>query len=190
MENVTRRGFLATSALSVASVSAVSGCLGGTRTEHEPVGLDDGSTCDMCGMVIEDHPGPVAQTFYAGDVPDDSDEPAKFCSVSDMYRYHFEEVQGSNDDVVPVIARFVTDYSSVDYTVDDEGYISSHPEREAFAHTDDVLYAVDTGVLGAMGSALVPFSSTDEATEFAEERGGETLQPGSVTADILDAVTD
>lgn len=184
MTRTTRRRFL------VASAIVASGCLGGTRTDQEPVGLDDGSTCDLCGMVIEDNPGPVAQTFYAGDIPAGRDGPAKFCSVSDMYKYHYEEVEDNNDDVVPVVARFVTDYSSVDYTVDDEGYISSHPEREAFAHTEEVLYAVDTGVLGAKGPALVPFSSTDEAETFAEERGGETLQPGSVTEEILAAVTD
>ena len=183
MEKRTRRGFL------LASAVVASGCLGGTRKDVDPVGLDDGSTCDECGMVIENQPGPAAQTFYAGDVPEGREGPAKFCSVSDMYRYHYGVVKEGSDDVVPVVARFVTDYSSVKYTVDDEGYISSHPESEAFAHTDDVLYAVDTGVLGAMGTALVPFSSTDEASGFAEERGGETLQPGSVTEDILTAVT-
>ena len=176
----TRRGFIAVSAV------VVSGCLGGTRTEHEPVGLDDGSTCDMCGMVIQEHPGPVAQTFYAGDVPEGRDGPAKFCSVSDMYRYHYEEVA---DRDIPIAAQFVTDYSSVEYTVNDEGYISSHPEREAFAHVNDVLYAVATGVLGAMGPAILPFSSTDEASQFAEERGGDTLQPGSMNAQILAQLT-
>jgi nitrous oxide reductase accessory protein NosL len=176
----TRRGFVAVSAV------VLSGCLGGTGTDHEPVGLDDGSTCDACGMVIQDHPGPVAQTFYEGDFPEGRDGPAKFCSVSDMYKYHYEEVA---DRDISIAAQFVTDYSSVDYTVNEDSYISSHPEREAFAHTDDVLYAVGTGVLGAMGPAIVPFSSTDEAGQFAEERDGETLQPGSMNAQILAQVT-
>ena len=174
----TRRGFVGM----VATAVATTGCIGGDSADYEPIALDDGSVCDYCGMVIEDHPGPVGLTFYSDAL--DSDGPARFCSVLDMYQHEYEEVADPT-----VEARFVTDYSAVDYEIDDESYISAHLAAEDFASVGSVVYAVETGIRGAMGPAMVSFSSTQDAESFAQERGGDTVQPDAVTQQTVEALS-
>lgn len=152
----------------------LAGCLGGSG-RAEPVSLTGGEACDVCGMVIEKHPGPNGQIFYRDRSPEGHANPARFDSLKQcFFPYLFEHRQRGWS----AAGLFVTDYSAVEYTVDtgaDEPFISSHPEAGAFAPARDLSYVVGSQVVGAMGPDFIPFSNRDDADGFAEEFGGEVL---------------
>ncbi|MDG5820530.1 nitrous oxide reductase accessory protein NosL [Natronococcus sp. A-GB7] len=157
--------------LATAATVGLAGCLEDdeTTTEEsaEPIALDDGATCDACGMVIADHHGPAGQLLYA----DEDEGPAAFDSLRELVAVHEErEVRGDEHR-----AAFATDYSSVDYRLEErEGtqYISTHAEVSAFADATELVYVVDSAVEGAMGEEFLPFSDREEASAFADEHGG------------------
>lgn len=126
-------------------------------------------------MVIESHPGPDGQIFYADNSPANHDNPARFDSLKRcLFPYLFEHQQQG----WTAAAIYATDYSSVEYTVRTEGdqaLISSHPEASAFADATDLHYVVGSDVAGAMGPDFVPFSKRADADSFAGEYGGDVV---------------
>ena len=180
----TRRGVLAGAGATVAT--SLAGCSM----------LDDGSTpaavsvggqasCDVCGMVISKHPGPNGQIFYADHDPEDHDPPFRFDSLkSCAFDHYFRKKR--QDWSVEVF--YVTDYSSVDYSVSEEGgksFISGHENPESFAKAKSVSYVIDADVYGAMGTDFVPFSDEDEANDFAEQYGGKVAPFGDISPATL-----
>lgn len=149
--------------------AALAGCLGrdedGAASSVEPVDLH-GRACDACGMVIGDHYGPAGQLFYA-----DADGPLAFDSIAEL-----REVYGARDSGRDELrGAFVTDYSRVDYDLDERdgtAYISSHVAADDFADATELAFVDDSGVQGAMGSAIVPFADADDADAFIAEHGG------------------
>ncbi|WP_049928647.1 nitrous oxide reductase accessory protein NosL [Halopiger goleimassiliensis] len=169
----SRRRLLAgTGALLAAGLAGCTGDDGdGDEPPAEPIALADGQACDVCGMVIADHYGPAGQLFYADGEPADRDGPAWFDSVAELLTYHEEQLARDRE----LRAAFVTDYSTADYELEERDgttYVSTHVEADAFADATDLSYVVDSGVEGAMGEAIVPFSSVDDAEAFAVEHGG------------------
>ncbi|ELY91742.1 NosL family protein [Natrialba hulunbeirensis JCM 10989] len=163
--------------------TGLGGCLDEDDTDLEPAtptALDDGETCDACGMVIADHYGPAGQLFYAASDAD-SDGPAQFDSLTELLTYH----EARSDQGWELRAVFVTDYSSVDYQLEDRNetpHISSHVAEETFADATGLSYVVGSDVMGAMGEEVLPFSARDDATVFADKYDGEvqdweTLSP-------------
>lgn len=121
-------------------------------------------------MTIADHYGPAGQLFYA-DYPEDRDGPAWFDSVRELVTARADHDRRGRD----LRAAFVTDYSRVDYDLDErEGatYISSHVGAEDFTDATAASFVVDSGIEGAMGEDIVPFSNADDAEAFADEHGG------------------
>lgn len=169
---VSRRSVLTATGVGVAL--GLAGCLGGSGAT-EPVALDGGKACDVCGMIIEKHPGPNGQIFYRDDSPEGHDNPARFDSLKQcFFPYFFEHQQRGWS----ASGLFVTDYSAVEYSVEtgsDEPYISSHPEAAAFASAKELHYVVGSRVIGAMGPDFIPFSDKDDADGFVDEFGGEVL---------------
>lgn len=157
------------------AVGSLAGCLGGPETTPAPVALSGGLECDVCGMVIENHPGPSGQLFFEDEGPEGHDPPARFDSLKQcFFPYKLEhEAMGWT-----VTAVYVTDYSSVDYTIQTEGdttYVSSHPEAEAFAPAAELDYLVGSDVTGAMGPDFIPFSTRADAETLQAEYGGEIV---------------
>ena len=182
----TRRRF---TAFALSAVAATTGCLGNGEELPEPVALDAGQACDVCGMIIQDHPGPVGQTFYRDSRPEgrEEDEPAWFCSLTCMFEFYYEHTELGWVAVV----HYVTDYSAADYEVAEEGaslFITSHPEAEYFVDGETTTLVVDSDVLGAMGPSLVPFTDTDDATAFQEEYGGDIIDFGDVSRQLIDSL--
>ena len=153
---------------------ALAGCLGddeSTDAPAEPISLDDGQTCDVCGMRIDDHHGPAGQVFYADGKPAERDGPAWFDSIRELTVYH-EERRDRGWDLRDV---FVTDYAAVEYAIverDETLYISSHVEADTFVDATTVDYVVDSTVEGAMGPEFLPFSDSEAAVSFTEEYNG------------------
>jgi len=175
----TRRRVLA----GTATLLALAGCQSG-GDGPEPVTIADGDNCDQCGMVNSDHPGPVGETYYEEHTPTGHDEPALFCSTTCTYRHRFQKEQ---EGWTPA-ATFLTDYSSVDYDVRTDGgatVLTHHLDASAFAETSDLTVVANSDVQGAMGTAIVPFSDSDDAEAFAEEYGGQSLPAEDIRRELV-----
>lgn len=179
---ITRRRF--GMGMGAAITLSLGGCLGDDDAEErpDPVDLGDGRTCDVCGMVIADHYGPSAQAFYAGDRPEGRDGPAWFDSIREMLA--FDEEQRTRG--WEPIAYYVTDYSTVEYTVTEangDRYISSHTEPASFVDATEAVYVIDGPIQGAMGPDLHPFSHSDDAESFAAKEGGDVADWSEIRPD-------
>jgi len=181
-DTVTRRRVLAGVAGATAA-AALAGCRG-TEETAEPVTLTGDESCDQCGMVIGQHPGPAGETYYREHSPEGHDPPARFCSTTCTYRHRFaNEQSGWTPDVT-----FLTDYSAVEYDVRTDGgatVISRHLDGAAFASSDDLTVVANSELQGSMGPALVPFGDEADAESFAEEYGGETLAAESISPELV-----
>lgn len=188
---VSRRAVLA--ATGAAGLVALAGCSGSDGERPDPISLDDEQSCDVCGMVIEMHPGPVGQAFYDDEdaLPEgrDADEPAHFCSSLCTYNYVFDQEGLGSDPTV----TYLTDYTAVgdEWEVyDEEGmlFITEHLEAEYFADVDDLTLVAGSDARGAMGQSIIGFSDADDAEAFTEEYGGDLIDHGDVTQELIDGL--
>lgn len=151
----------------------------------DPVALSTAAQCDACGMVVGDHPGPNGEIFYREERPATHDNPARFDSLRGcLFPYYFEHERLGWE----AVAVYVTDYSTVDYTLSSEGdrtFVSSHTGAGSFTDARAASYVVGSGVHGAMGEDLVPFSARADAESFATDHGGEVLGFDDVSPETL-----
>lgn len=171
---------------SIAAIGLVglAGCTG--EETVEPVSLDGELSCDVCGMIIEDHPGPVGQIHFEDDT-EEGGRPAQFCSAICTYEYRFD----AEDAGRTAIETFLTDYSTVDYDVYEEAgivHITSHVGADAFGPESSLTLVIGSDSIGAMGPAIVPFGEPDDAAEFADEHGGELFDPADVDRELIEAL--
>jgi nitrous oxide reductase accessory protein NosL len=167
-----------------ALLAALAGCGSGSGAAPDPITLTTDDQCDVCGMVIPNHPGPSTQIFYADERPSGHDNPARFDSTWEAFQYNFDRL----DEGWSVDAFYVTDYSSVDYSVSQEGgdsIISTHPEAEAFVDAEEVTFVVGSEVKGAMGRDLIAFSEEGDAESFSDEYGGSLTTFDDVTRETI-----
>jgi nitrous oxide reductase accessory protein NosL len=180
-DSLTRRRavFGATAAV----VASLAGC-GGSDDAPEPITIGETDRCDVCGMVIRNHPGPIAQIFYADNEPADHGNPARFCSAWEAFQYDFNR----QNEGWTRRAFYTTDYSGVDYEITTDGgdrFISAHPSAEAFAAGESVTFDAGSSVLGAMGADLIGFADESDARAFADEYGGEVVGFADVTPSVI-----
>lgn len=169
------------------TLASLSGCLGGAASDADApavVALSEDAACDICGMVLSQHPGSTAEIFYADNSPEGHENPARFDSTWEAYQYEFEhDSQGWEE-----TAFYVTDYSSVDYRLFGEGsdtLISRHMETEAFAPVGEVTYVVGSDVKGAMGRDLFAFTAEEDADAFCSEHGGNLATHDEITPEVI-----
>jgi copper chaperone NosL len=181
-----RREFLI--AGSVVGAGLLAGCSSQQSSDGDPpdpVSLAGNVECDVCGMVISEHPGPNGQIFYRENSPETHDSPAQFDSLKAcLFPYYFEHEQ--LDWTAEVI--YVTDYSEVDYetsTVEGQKYIQTATGPDTFANADEVVFVVESEVHGAMGPDFVPFSEEDDGASFANEFSGRVVTMDDITPDML-----
>ena len=176
---IHRRTLLAT-----IGVVALAGCLGDDDERPAAIDLTGEKFCDQCGMLIEAQPGPAGQVFYDGDVPDDREPPAWFCSGWCTYTYTFDR----RADGVGVTVMYLTDYSGVDWSTSSEdglSFISAHLEAAAFADADELTLVVGSELRGSMGPDLIGFSDQDDAATFQDSYGGEQYRHDAVTPELV-----
>ncbi|MFT4889476.1 MAG: copper chaperone NosL [Halobacteriales archaeon] len=182
--SLTRREVLAGTGATVAASLAGCSMLDGGSTPAA-VSVGEQASCDVCGMVISKHPGPNGQIFYEDQDPQDHDPPFRFDSLKACaFDHYFRKKR--RDWSIEVF--YVTDYSSVDYSLSEEGgksFISGHGNPGSFAKAKSVSYVLDADVYGAMGTDFVPFSDEDEASDFAEQYGGTVVPFGDITPATL-----
>ncbi|MFB6179712.1 MAG: nitrous oxide reductase accessory protein NosL [Halorientalis sp.] len=169
---------------------ALSGCshlgLGDESTTEAPnaVTLTEQDACDVCGMIIPNHPGPSAEIFYPDHKPSGHENPAHFDSTWEAFKYDFDrQDRGWNRSVM-----YVTDYSSVDYKLHSEQgdtLISNHPKASAFVSADAVTFVAGSEVKGAMGKDLIAFSKQGDAKSFKTDHGGQLVMTEDVTPELI-----
>lgn len=168
----------------MATLLPLAGCGSESADQPNPVTLTTEDQCDVCGMVIPNHPGPSAEIFYAENRPSDHDNPARFDSTWEAFQYNFERL----DRGWSVAGFYVTDYSSVEYSLsssDGDTLISTHPEAEAFVDAESVTFVVGSAVKGAMGRDLIAFSDSGDAESFRDEHGGSLVEFGDVSRETI-----
>lgn len=184
--SISRRRLLG--GIGAVGTAAVAGCFG--RDEADPAAdvdperLDDGVTCDVCGMIIENGYGPNGQVHFDGEYPSDRDRPAYYDSVRELYLDVFTQERRGTDPIV----GFVTDYATVDYGVEsrsNELYITGSIDPDTFVVTDRAVYVIGSGLKGTMGPELLPFSDRDRASTLVDEHGGNIVAAADVTEELV-----
>ena len=170
-----RRTLLA--GVAAGAVGGLGGCLGEddeSPATHDPIALDGGKACDVCGMVIADHHGPNGQVFFDGDYPAGRDGPGWYDSVTEL----LTDLETAASRGHEPVATYVSDYGAVAYDVREQGddrVISTHVAADTFVDAEDAVYVVESGVLGAMGPDLIPFGDHASADAFVDAEGGRTV---------------
>ncbi|WP_254763203.1 nitrous oxide reductase accessory protein NosL [Natrinema marinum] len=172
--------------VAAACLGSIAGCVGdeGTANAPDPISIDAEHACDNCTMAVGNHPGPAGQSHYEDPTAVlDEDRPAQFCSTLCTYAFTFDQQRESE----PVVS-YLTDYSAVEYEVDDSGQrtvISRHLEADAFGDVSGLTMIADSDVEGSMGRTMIPFGDADEAEEFQAEYGGDSYENDEVTQELV-----
>lgn len=163
-----------------AAAFGLAGCLGGggdTDDEEvpEPVEFPEDAQCEVCGMLVVGSYGPNGQAFFDGEYPDDTDRPAYYDSVKELFVDRF----GQEDRGVDPVVAYVTDYGAFDYETTQEGdttYVTGTTDRSSLTEASKAVYVVDSQVAGNMGTELFPFGERAAAESFVDAHGGEVVE--------------
>ncbi|MFP9060817.1 nitrous oxide reductase accessory protein NosL [Natrialbaceae archaeon A-chndr2] len=181
----TRRQLLV--ATGAGTVGVLAGCLGGDDGELPAASaIEADDSCEQCGMVLTEHPGPVGQAFY-DDHPDLEGDRATFCSGTCTYGWTLDEAEEGYDPLV----TYLTDYSSVDWETLDEGgeaFISAHFDAEDQADVTALSLVAGSDLHGAMGQEIIGFSEAGDAQTFLDTYGGQRLEHEDVTRELVDSL--
>lgn len=149
--------------------SGLSGC-GEKEYQHvaapEPVIIQNGEECDLCGMYINHFSGPKGQVFERG-----LTSPKRFCSTRDMFAYALQPEHQHRIEHI-----YVHDVATADW--DDQGNAQYIDAKTAF-------FVSGHKLKGAMGPALASFSKRSDAEKFSAEQGGEILTFEQIDIDGL-----
>ena len=192
-----RRRFITGAA--TAGLLSLAGCAQNekkSRQPPDPVDLSGQKTDFRGGMIIGDHGGPNGQVFYqdtepqprqgagvAGDAPDTL---AWFHTlVYGLFPYHFE-MRNSGAEAAAI---YLTDYSIVDWELSSDAMTMPSPTSpKTFADATELTYVVGSDARGGMGATLLPFSNSDDATQFTDEYNGRTISYDEIDRQIISGV--
>lgn len=193
MHRNRRRFVTATAAVGLAGFA---GCLSrfdmsGGEPAPDPVDLSGGKFDDDHGMEIGPHGGANGQIFYADRTPPDREGgPFWFHTlVFSLFPFYFDRRNRGWEATV----TYVTDFSSVEYTVqvrDGAPRMPSPTAPETFGDATDLTYVVESEVMGGMGPGLHPFSDADDAEAFVSEHGGELLDYEEITPTLVEQLQE
>lgn len=151
------------------SLALTSGCNQQEKQEvvaPDPVIIQNGEECDLCGMYINRFPGPKGQVFERG-----LTSPKRFCSTRDMFAYALQP-----EHLHRIEHIYVHDVATADW--DDQGKALYIDAKTAF-------FVSGHKLKGAMGPALASFSKRADAEKFIAEQGGEILTFEQIDIDAL-----
>ncbi|TMT85648.1 nitrous oxide reductase accessory protein NosL [Haloterrigena sp. H1] len=189
--SISRRTVL--SGIGAVGLASIAGCSGtggngsGSESVPDPITIDDEKVCDNCSMKIGNYKGPAGQSHYEDPTAVeelDEDRPAQFCSSLCTYTFAFKH------ESKPQVS-YLTDYSTVDYEVDEsttQTTISRHLEADAFGDVTELTMVAGSDVIGAMGDSIVPFSDADQADEFQAEYGGDIYEHDEITQELVSSM--
>jgi len=145
--------------VSILSLTLLAGC---NKVEEqvsvapEPVIIQNGEECDLCGMYINRFPGPKGQVFERGGLP-----AKKFCSTRDMFAYALQPEHSHRIEHI-----YVHDVATAPW---------NSQENAQYIDAKTAFFVNGHKLNGAMGPALASFSKQADAESFIQENGGEIL---------------
>ena len=166
----TRRRILAS--LGILTALPLLGCEKNTAANavRGPVPIADGEECHVCGMIINDFPGPKGQAFVQG-----AEQPLKFCSTRDLFAFLTQPEARSVTREVYVHDMGVTAWDA--------------PAFEAFTDARAAHYVVCQPLPGAMGPTLAAFKEPSAAEAFAAQHDGRIIGFAEIDAGLITDLT-
>ena len=120
-----------------------------------PVAFHPNDECHVCGMVINQFPGPKGQVV-------ERDGVKKFCSTAEMLGWWLQP-ENRHDDA----KLYVHDMGRSQWDAPDDKHLID--ARTAY-------YVIGTGLKGAMGVVLASFADVATAQKVAADTGGRLLR--------------
>ncbi|MFQ3230543.1 nitrous oxide reductase accessory protein NosL [Reinekea sp.] len=147
-------------------LAACSGNKETTNSAIQAAAIESSDQCHLCGMVIQNFPGPKGQLALKGD-----ETTRKFCSNRDAFTYYLQPENQHRKQAI-----FVHDMSKTPW---------ESPTNDHFIAAENAFYVYGSNRKAAMGIALASFSSMDSAHEFKAEFGGEMVKFEDITLELL-----
>jgi copper chaperone NosL len=151
------------------SLALISGCKQQEQqavVAPDPVIIQNGEECDLCGMYINRFPGPKGQVFERG-----LTHAKRFCSTRDMFAYALQPEHQHRIEHI-----YVHDVATAAW--DEQGKAKYIDARTAFFVSGHKLN-------GAMGPALASFSKRADAESFIVQQGGNILTFDQIDIEVL-----
>lgn len=120
-----------------------------------PVAFHPNDECHVCGMVINEFPGPKGQVVERSGVK-------KFCSTAEMLSWWLQP-ENRHDDA----KLYVHDMGRSQWDAPDDTHLID--ARTAY-------YVIGTGLKGSMGVVLASFAEQAQAQKIAADTGGRVLR--------------
>lgn len=133
---------------------------------QQAVAIESGDECHLCGMLIQQFPGPKGEIFNKK-----ATRAHKFCSTRDLFSYY---LQPENKRQVQQI--FVHDMAKTPW---------DKPSDQHFTDAKTAWYVKDHSQQGAMGATLAAFSTEQDAQYFIDEFGGSVIRFEQIDFDLL-----
>ncbi len=155
-----------------AALLLLSGCERSDETAQSraPVSISDGDECHVCGMTINNHPGPKGQVFIRNNAT-----PFKYCSTRDLFSHILQ----------PEVRSRITQI----YTHDMGSTGWEAPSNAAFTDARQAWYVIHHPMTGAMGPTLASFAEKSAAENFREQHGGELVRFDDITLEMVATIT-
>lgn len=150
-------------------LSMIAGCNDNAANpgqNREPVAMNHGDECHVCGMLIVNYPGPKGETFERG-----HSTPRKFCSTRDMFAYLLQP-----ETAAIVREIYVHDMANADWHK--PGDIALVDGRMAW-------YVAGHPLRGAMGPTLATFAQQQAAEAFIKQYGGRLLRYEDISLELI-----
>lgn len=130
-----------------------------------PAELSRQSVCYIDGMILLDHLGPKAQIITK------ENEIYYFCDVKGFFETWFD-INSS----LKIKSAFVQDFSGLTW--------GSYKDK--WIQAKNAWYVFGSKLQGAMGQAVVSFSSNESALVFTKENGGKVLSFDQINQDVFE----
>lgn len=140
-----------------------------TQVDLDPIAIHSGDECHVCGMIIQEWPGPKGEVINAK-----TGQVLKFCSTADMFSW---VLQPENKNLKAAI--YVHDMTQNHW---------DKPNDEHLIDARTAWYVMGSDKMG-MGPTFATFATEQAAQEFTQKHGGEVLAWDDITIDTLRAIT-
>jgi len=150
-------------------VAGLSGCSETTKVEERAlsaVHIDNSDECHLCGMVINQFPGPKGQLFEKN-----KQTVRKFCSTNDLFSYALQPEHKHNLQKI-----LVHDMSNAQW---------DNPQETGFIDAKDAWYVSNHKLPGAMGPTIASFKTQVAAEQFIQKNGGQVLSYKDITLSLM-----
>ncbi len=139
------------------------------KVTYEPIAIESGDECHVCGMIITRFPGPKGEAFIRHQT-----QALKFCSTRDLFTWLLQPETASQ-----VEAVFVHDMARNDW---------DNPHALPMIDARSAWFVVGSKLKGAMGPTLASFSQRKDAETFGEQQGGRVVDFSAIDLVLLESL--